>query len=106
MARTKDVFGSGRVGDDRLQWVGHDVADTDCCRQVVDEVCPANLGFDEVRVQDVTLDEGDLACYRGEVGEVSRRQVVEDGDPMTIVDECGNEMGANESCSTSDEDVH
>ena len=106
MARTKDVFGSGGVGDDRFQWVGHDVADPNCSRQVVDEVCSANLRFDEVRVQDVALNEGDLACYRGEVGEVPRRLVVEDGDPMTIVDECSNEMGADESCSTSDEDVH
>ena len=100
------MFGSGRVGDDRLQWVCHDVAHPDCSRQVVDELCLANLGFDEVCIQDVTLDEGDLACYRGEVGEVSRLQVVEDGDPMAIVGECSNEMGADESCSTSNEDVH
>jgi hypothetical protein len=25
---------------------------------------------------------------------------------MTIVGECSNEMGADESCSTSNEDVH
>jgi hypothetical protein len=73
---------------------------------VVDEVSSANLRFDEICIQDVTFDEGDLARYWGEVGEVARRQVVEDRDPMTIVDECGGEMGTDESCSASDEDVH
>jgi hypothetical protein len=106
VTRTQDVLGAGGVGDDRLEWFGHDVANPDRSSQVVDEVSSANLRFDEICIQDVTFDEGDLARYWGEVGEVARRQVVEDRDPMTIVDECGGEMGTDESCSASDEDVH
>lgn len=58
MACVQDVLSAGRVGDDRSQGVAHDVADTDCCGEVIYEICPANLGLHQVFVENVALDEG------------------------------------------------
>ena len=100
------MFRARRVGDDRLERVGHDVAHPNCSSEVIYEVCPTHLGFDEVGVQDVTFDERDFIGNRCEIGEASRREIVENRHAIAIGDECRDEMGTDESCSTSDEDVH
>ena len=106
VTRTKYMLGPRRVGDDRLERVGHDVANPDRSSQVIHEVCSTNLGFDEVGVQDVALNERDCLGDRCEIGEVPRRQVVKNSHSMAGGNERCDKMGTNESCPTGDENVH
>ena len=71
-----------------------------------DDVHAARGGLHGAEIADVTLDDVEMSgevSAELEVGATSRREIVEDADPMTVAEETAGDVGADEPGAAGDQ---
>jgi len=70
-ARIDHVLGTSRVGDQRRERLGDDVADTNRCREVEDEICVTDETAHHCFIEDRVVHELDMVACGCEIGRVA-----------------------------------
>jgi len=105
-ARINHVFGTSRVGDQRRERLGDDVADTNRCREVEDEISVTNETAHHCFVEDCVVHELDVFLSCGKVRDVPSREVVEHRDTMTQADQTVDEVRTDVSRTSGHQRAH